>query len=73
MPAMYDICLCNHELMCHQKSIEKCLFNVPAGQQGFRGGFPIDWETEKCKCKKFRFSQKNTANPKPTLQGDTDE
>ena len=73
VPAMYDICKCNHESMTHVRSIGKCFFDVPVGKQGFRGGFPLDWETEDCKCKKFKFSRKNTANPKPSIQGDSDE
>lgn len=70
VPAMYDVCQCKHESMSHVKRVGRCFTKVPAGQQGFRGGFPLDWETEKCKCKKFKFSQVNTANPKPSIQGD---
>ena len=73
VPAMYDICTCNHESMSHVKGTTRCFINVPVGRQGFRGGFPLNWETEKCNCKKFKFSQKNTANPKPSIQGDLDE
>jgi len=73
VPALYDVCICNHESMSHVKGTTKCFINVPVGRQGFRGGFPLNWETEKCNCKKFKFSQKNTANPKPSIQGDLDE
>jgi hypothetical protein len=73
LPAMYDVCTCNHEAMSHTDRVKQCYTNVPVRQQGFRGGFPIDWETEKCNCKKFLFSQENTANPKPSIQGDNDE
>ena len=73
LPALYDVCQCNHEAMCHTGRTKACFINVPVGRQLFRGGFPADWETERCKCRKFNFSQVNTANPKPTIQGDIDE
>jgi len=68
--AAYDICMCNHESMSHDKGFKDCFFKVPVGKQCFRGSFPLEWKTEKCICTKFIFSQFNTANPKPSLQGD---
>lgn len=65
--SLYEVCVCNHEFLQHKKN---CSASVPVGRQLFRGGFPLDWETEKCNCNKFKFSQKNTANPKPSIQGD---
>jgi len=73
MPAMYDVCRCNHESMSHVQGTKKCFIKVPVGKQLFRGGFPLDWETEPCNCRAFKFSQKNTSNPKPSIQGDQDE
>jgi hypothetical protein len=70
VPAMYDICICNHEAMSHEGRTKKCFTNVPIGRRFFRGCLPDDCKTEKCYCKQFKFSPKNTADPKPTLIGD---
>ena len=70
VPSLYDVCICNHEAMSHNGRTKACFTNIPIGRKFFRGGFPSDWETEKCDCKKFKFSQQNTADPKPTLTGD---
>lgn len=69
-PSMYDVCDCNHEAMSHTSRVKACFFNIPKGRKFFRGGFPPDWETEKCGCKSFKFNANNTANPKPSIQGD---
>ena len=70
LPAMYDVCDCNHEAMLHVNKTGRCFFNVPVGQQSYRGGMKFGTKTEPCKCKKFKFNQKLTADPKPTVQGD---
>lgn len=61
---MYDVCVCNHESMLHKKDV--CFASIPVGRKFYRGNLPPKTLTEACGCKKFKFSQQNTANPKPT-------
>ena len=72
LPPLYDVCQCNHESMSHVQGTKKCFTNVPVGKQSFRGGCPNTWATEKCECKKFKFSKENTADPKPSILGEDD-
>lgn len=73
LPSLYDVCMCNHESMLHVKRTGRCFFNVPVGQKFFRGGMKFGTKIEPCGCKKFKFSSRNTADPKPTMQGESDE
>jgi hypothetical protein len=66
VPALYDVCQCNHEAMLHVTRTKKCFFKIPVGQRFYRGNLPPETFTELCGCKKFKFSQQNTSNPKPT-------
>lgn len=65
---LYDVCYCNHENLQHSK--KGCSANIPVGIEFFRGILPTGVPLEICRCKKFKFSQENTANPKPTTIGD---
>lgn len=60
---LYDICDCNHESSYHDK-LKKCSATVPVGKEGYRGWVSPEIPHKVCNCLKFKFSQKNTANPK---------
>lgn len=60
---MYSICFCNHESSYHFK-LKKCSATVPVGKEGYRGWVNPEIPHKACGCLKFKFSSKNTANPK---------
>jgi hypothetical protein len=60
---LYSICQCNHESSYHNK-LKKCSATIPVGCVGYRGWVSSDIKSETCSCLKFKFSAKNTANPK---------
>ncbi len=61
--SLYEVCICNHEFLQHNT---KCSAIVPVGHDGYRGYVEATIMTTNCYCTKFEFSQKNTANPKPS-------
>jgi len=61
--SLYDVCQCNHESSYHF-SLKKCSATVPVGKEGYRGWVDPKIDHKICDCKVFKFSQKNTANPK---------
>jgi hypothetical protein len=60
---LYSICKCNHESSYHLK-LKNCSATVPVGKEEYRGWVSPDVEHKICNCLKFKFSAKNTANPK---------
>lgn len=64
---LYDVCLCNHEFLQHDKI---CSARIPVGFRGYRGYISQDVLAQSCGCKKFLFNKENTANPKPTEDSD---
>jgi len=61
---LYSICTCNHESSYHGDNLKKCSATVPVGKEGYRGWVDPNIEHKTCSCKQFKFSKKNTANPK---------
>jgi len=61
---LYSVCVCNHESSYHGDNLKKCSATVPVGHEGYRGWVNPKIPHKSCDCKKFKFSSKNTANPK---------
>lgn len=56
---LYDVCQCNHESLQHNP---KCSANVPVGKESYRGYVAPEILSKVCSCKKFKFSEANSAN-----------